>query len=77
MTKSIDLTPNNREMAEESINGSITLAKKLLLTNSSKKNRLFGGLIATVKKSLHLMSLLQLLNLSRKPIVHTGNTSQT
>jgi hypothetical protein len=46
---------NSRELIEESINGIITLAKKLLLMNSSKKSRLSCGLIATAKKSPHLM----------------------
>jgi hypothetical protein len=34
---------NSRELIEESINGIITLAKKLLLMNSSKKSRLSCG----------------------------------
>jgi kynureninase len=59
-TKSVDLTPNSRQLIEESINGSITLTKKLLLMNSNKKSRLFSGLIVTTKKSPHLMSPLKL-----------------
>jgi hypothetical protein len=58
--------PNGRELIEESINGIITLAKKLLLTNSSKKSRLPCGLIAIAKKSPHLMRSLKLYNLSRE-----------
>jgi hypothetical protein len=61
-TKSVNLTPNNRELIEESINYIITLAKKLLLTNSSKKSRLSCGLIATTKKCPHLMRPLKLYN---------------
>jgi hypothetical protein len=30
--------PNSKELIEESINGIITLVKKLLLTNSNKKS---------------------------------------
>jgi hypothetical protein len=71
-TKSIDLTPNNRELIEEIIIGSITLAKKLLLTNSNKKSRLPCGLIATAKKSPQLMSPLKLHNLNRKMILRTA-----
>jgi hypothetical protein len=58
--------PHNRELIEESINDIITLAKKLLLMNSSKKSRLSCGLIATVKKSPHLMRPLKLHNINRK-----------
>jgi hypothetical protein len=47
--KSVDLEPNNRELIEESINYSITLVKKLLLKNSSKKSRLVSGLMAQEK----------------------------
>jgi hypothetical protein len=36
-SKSVNQTPNNRELIEESINSIITLVKKLLLTNSNKK----------------------------------------
>jgi hypothetical protein len=59
---------NNRELIEESINSIITLVKKLLLTNSSKKSRLSYGLIVSVKKSPHLMRPLKLHNISRKLI---------
>jgi hypothetical protein len=76
-TKSVDLTPNNRELIEEIINGSITLVKKLLLTNSSKKSRLSGGLIATTKKSPYLMSPLKLHNLSKKLVLHTSHKNRT
>jgi hypothetical protein len=35
---SVNLMPNSKELIEESINGIITLVKKLLLTNSNKKS---------------------------------------
>jgi hypothetical protein len=38
--KSVKLTPNNRKLVKEVINCSVTLSKKLLLTNSSKIGRL-------------------------------------
>jgi hypothetical protein len=76
-TTSVDLMPNSRELIEESINGSITLTKKLLLMNSSKKSSLSSGLIMTVKKSPHLMSPLKLHNFNRKPILHIGYKNQT
>jgi hypothetical protein len=58
-TKSVNLRPNSREMIEENITSIITLTKKLLLTNSSKKSRLSCGLIAAVKKSPHLIETAQ------------------
>jgi hypothetical protein len=76
-TKSVNLTPNNRELIEESINSIITLAKKLLLMNISKKSRLSCGLIATVKKSSYLMRPLKLHNISRKMILHTSHKNRT
>jgi hypothetical protein len=76
-TKSVDLMPNSRELIEDNINGSIILAKKLLLTNSSKESRLSSGLIATTKKSPYLMSLLKLHNISRKPIHQTSRKNRT
>jgi hypothetical protein len=71
------MMPNSRELIKESINSSITLTKKLLLTYTSKKSRLSSGLIATAKKSPHLMSPLKLHNLSRKTILHTGHKNRT
>jgi hypothetical protein len=69
--------PNSRELIKESINGIITLTKKLLLTNSSKKSKLSSGLIETVKNSPHLISPLKLYNLSRKSILHIGHKNRT
>jgi hypothetical protein len=77
MTKSINLTPNSRELIEESINNIITLAKKLLLMNSSKKSILSCGLIATAKKSQHLMRPLKLYNISKKLILHASHKNRT
>jgi hypothetical protein len=71
------MMPNSRELIKESINSSITLTKKLLLTYTSKKSRLSSGLIATAKKSPHLMSPLKLHNLRRKTILHTGHKNRT
>jgi hypothetical protein len=62
--------PNSRELIEKSINSIIILVKKLLLTNSSKKNRLSCGLIANAKKSPHLMRPLKLYNINRKMNIH-------
>jgi hypothetical protein len=41
-TKSVKLTPNNRKLIKKVINCSVTLSKKLLLTNSSKIGRLIS-----------------------------------
>jgi hypothetical protein len=38
--KSVKLAPNNRKLIKEILNCRVTLAKKLLLTNSSKISRL-------------------------------------
>jgi hypothetical protein len=76
-TKSVDPAPNSRELIEESINCSITLAKKLLLKNSNKKSRLTSGPIAISKKSPRLMSPLKLHNISRKLILHTSYKNRT
>jgi hypothetical protein len=69
--------PNNKELIEESINGIITLTKKLLLTNSSKKSRLSYGLIAIAKKNPLLMRPLKLHNISRKMILYTSHKNRT
>jgi hypothetical protein len=69
--------PDSKELIEESINGIITMTKKLLLMNSSKKSRLSCGLIMIVKKSPHLMRPLKIYNISRKLILHTGHKKQT
>jgi hypothetical protein len=76
-TKSVNLMTNSRVLIKESINSIITVVKKLLLTNSSKKSRLSSGLIATTKKSLHLMRPFKLYNLSRKLILHNGHKNLT
>jgi hypothetical protein len=55
----------------EVLNCSVTLLKKVLLTNSCKIGRLFSRLILLIKKRSHLMSLLKLHNISSKPIHHT------
>jgi hypothetical protein len=68
---------DSKELIEESINGIITMTKKLLLTNSSMKSRLSCGLITTVKKSPHLMRPLKIYNISRKLILHAGHKKQT
>jgi hypothetical protein len=75
-TKSVNLMPNSRELIEESINDIITLTKKLLLMNSSKKSRLSCGLIATAKKCPHLMIPLKLYNISRKANLHAAVQSR-
>jgi hypothetical protein len=70
--KSVKLAPNNRKLIKEIINCRVTLAKKLLLTNSSKIGRLASRLILLMKKRLHLMSLLEIHNISSKAILHTS-----
>jgi hypothetical protein len=70
--KSVKLTPNNRELIKEILNYSVTLAKKLLLTNSSKIGRLTNRLILLMKKRPHLMSPLEIHNISSKMILHTS-----
>jgi hypothetical protein len=70
--KSVKLVPNNRKLIKEIINCSVTLAKKLLLTNSSKIGRLSTRLILLMKKRSHLMSPLEIHNISSKTIIHTS-----
>jgi hypothetical protein len=70
--KSIKLTPNIRKPIKEVINCSVTLSKKLLLTNSSKIGRLSNRLIFLMKKISHLMSPLKLHNISSKTILYTS-----
>jgi hypothetical protein len=53
-TKSVELALNNKELIKEVINYSVTLLKKLLLTNSSMVGRLSSGLIAIMKK-VHIL----------------------
>jgi hypothetical protein len=74
--KSVKLTPNNRKLIKEVINCSVTLSKKLLLTNSSKIGRLSNRLIYLTKKRPHLMSPLKLHNISSKMILHTSCQNQ-
>jgi hypothetical protein len=70
--KSVKLTPNNSKLIKEVINCSVTLSKKLLLTNSNKIGRLSSRLILLMKKRSHMMSLLKLHNISSKMILHTS-----
>jgi hypothetical protein len=70
--KSAKLKPNNRKMIKEIINYSVTLAKKLLLTNSSNIGRLASRLILLMKKRPHLMSPFEIHNISSKTILHTS-----
>jgi hypothetical protein len=76
-TKSVNLMPNGRELMEESINNIITLAKKLILMNNNKKSGLSYGLIATMKKSQHLMRPLKLYNLNKESVLHTSHKNRT
>jgi hypothetical protein len=69
--------PNSKELIKENINDIITLAKKLLLANSSKKSILSCGLITTAKKSTHLMGPLNLHNINRKSILLTRHKNRT
>jgi DNA-binding MarR family transcriptional regulator len=70
--KIVKLTPNNRKLIKEVINYIVTLAKKLLLTNSSKIGRLSSRLILLMKKRPHLMSPLKIHSISSKMILHTS-----
>jgi hypothetical protein len=70
--KSVKLTPNNRKLIKEALNCSVTLAKKMLLMNSSKIGRLSSRLILLINKRSHLMSPLKIHNISRKTILHTS-----
>jgi N-acetylmuramic acid 6-phosphate (MurNAc-6-P) etherase len=49
--KNVKLVPNNRKLIKEILNCRVTLAKKLLLTNSSKIGRLVSRLILLMKKT--------------------------
>jgi hypothetical protein len=70
--KSVKLTPNNRKLIKEVLNCSVTLAKKLLLMNSSKIGRLSSRLILLIKKRPHLMSPFKIHNISSKMVLHTN-----
>jgi hypothetical protein len=70
--KSVKLTPNNRKLIKEILNCSVTLAKKLLLTNNNKIGKLSSRLILLMKKISHLMSLLKIHNISSKMALHTS-----
>jgi hypothetical protein len=70
--KSVKLAPSNRKPIKEILNCSVTLVKKLLLTNSSKIDRLASRLILLTKKRPHLMSPLKIHNISSKMILHTN-----
>jgi hypothetical protein len=65
------LAPNNRKLLKEILNRRVTLAKKLLLMNSCKIGRLTSRLILLMKKRPHLMSSLEIHNISSKVILHT------
>jgi hypothetical protein len=62
--KSVKLKPNNKKLIKEVLNCSVTLVKKLLLTNNSKIVRLSSRLILLTKKRSHLMSPLKIHNIS-------------
>jgi hypothetical protein len=70
--KSVKLAPNNRNLIKEILNCRVTLAKKLLLMNSSKIGRLASRLILLTKKRPHLMCPLKIHNISSKAILHTS-----
>jgi hypothetical protein len=70
--KSVKLTPNNKMLIKEVLNYSVTLAKKLLLMNSSKIGRLSNRVILLTKKRPHLMSPFKIHNISSKMILHTS-----
>jgi hypothetical protein len=70
--KSVELTPNNRKLIKEVLNYSVTLAKKLLLMNSSKIGRLSSRLILLTNKISHLISPIKIHNISSKMILHTS-----
>jgi hypothetical protein len=70
--KSVKLTQNNRKMIKKVLNCSVTLAKKLLLTNSNKIGRMSSRLILLMKKRPHLMSPLKIHNISSKTVLHTS-----
>jgi hypothetical protein len=70
--KSVKLAPNNKKLIKEIHNCRVTLAKKLLLMNSSKIGRLASRLILLMKKRPHLMSPLKIHNISNKAILHTS-----
>jgi hypothetical protein len=70
--KSVKLTPNNRKLIKEVLNYSVTLANKLLLTNSSKIGKLSSRLILLMKKRAHLMSPLKIHNINNKMVLHTS-----
>jgi hypothetical protein len=61
--KSVKITPNKRKLVKEIFNCRVTLAKKLLLTSR---------LILLMKKRSHLMSSLEIHNISSKAILHTS-----
>jgi hypothetical protein len=70
--KSVKLAPNNKKLIKEILYCRVTLAKKLLLMNSSKIGELASRLILLTKKRPHLMSPLEIHNISSKAILHTS-----
>jgi hypothetical protein len=69
--------PNNRKLIKEVLNCSVTLVKKLLLTNSSKIGRPSSRLILLTKERPHLMSLLKVHNISSKSVLHISYQNRT
>jgi hypothetical protein len=70
--KSVELTLNDRKLIKEVLNCSVTLSKKLLLTNSGLIGILSSRLILLMKKRPHLMSLFKLHNINSKMALHTS-----
>jgi hypothetical protein len=68
--KSVKLEPNNRKLIKEILNCRVTLTK------SSKIGRLASRLILMMKKRPHLMSPLEIHNISSKAILHTSCQNQ-
>jgi hypothetical protein len=66
--KSVKLAQNNRKLIKEILNCRVTLVKKLLLTSSCKIGRPVSRLILLTKKRPHLMSPLEIQNISSKTI---------
>jgi hypothetical protein len=74
--KSVKLMLNSRKLIKKILNCRVTLAKKLLLTNSNKIGRLTNRLILLMKKRPYLMSPLKIYNISSKMILHISCQNQ-
>jgi hypothetical protein len=74
--KSVKLAPNNRKLIKEILNCRVTLAKKLLLTNSCKITRLASSLILLTNKRPYLISSFKIHNISSKAILHTSSQNR-